>query len=302
MSILEIERLAGYKRSRFHSIFPDGMFRTLISAARLDAERDTASWRIVDCRFELANPGAGEHAYLDCHIADAVYAHLEHDLSGPVTAETGRHPLPDPDSLVAFFGRIGISGDTQVVAYDASGGAMAARLWWLLRWMGHERVAVLDGGWPAWQAIGGATEAGQNDVKSVVFPQRASLSEWVSTEGVLAAAGSIRLADARNPERFRGEVEPIDPVAGHIPGAVNLPFAGNLTEAGQFLSRDALRQRFVAAGLDDPAFVAHYCGSGVTACHNVLAMEHAGLPGSCLYAGSWSEWIRDPRRPVAIAD
>lgn len=274
------------------------MFRTLIRPDQLQECLDHPSWRIVDCRFDLADSTAGEKAWRESHIPGAVYAHLERDLSGPVTSETGRHPLPQADALVNTFGRLGIGGDTQVVAYDASGGAMAARLWWLARWMGHERVAVLDGGWPAWMAAGLPASSDDARVTPAHFPRRAPLTEPV-TANTIRQDLRLRLIDARTPERFRGDVEPIDAIAGHIPGAINLPFAGNLDESGRFLSVPALQHRFAESVAVPPGEVVHYCGSGVTACHNVLAMEHAGLPGSRLYAGSWSEWIRDPRRPVA---
>lgn len=274
------------------------MFRTLIRPDQLQECIDHPSWRVVDCRFDLADPEAGEKAWRESHVPGAVYAHLERDLSGPVTPESGRHPLPESAALVATFGRLGIDGDTQIVAYDASGGAMAARLWWLARWMGHERVAVLDGGWPAWLADELPTTSDRTRVAPAHFPRRAPLAEPV-TAAAIQRDSRVRPIDARAPERFRGDVEPIDPVAGHIPGAINLPFKENLDETGRFLSVPALQRRFAESIAVAPDEIVHYCGSGVTACHNMLAMEHAGLPGSRLYAGSWSEWIRDSRRPVA---
>ncbi|HEX7030041.1 MAG TPA: sulfurtransferase [Gammaproteobacteria bacterium] len=270
------------------------IYRTLISAETLDAHLADTNWRVVDCRFELSRPDAGEIAWRESHIPGSVYAHLERDLSGRIDPSTGRHPLPDPGVLADRLGEWGIGGETQVVAYDAAGGAMAAaRLWWLARWLGHERVAVLDGGWQAWLAGGFATDDAIPAPGSRTFPRRPALVEPLD-------AGAIRhgwhLIDARGAERFRGEVEPIDPVAGHIPGAANRPFSGNLDASGKFLAPEVLRERFGAVPAESTA---HYCGSGVTSCHNLLAMEHAGLSGSRLYAGSWSEWIRDPERPVA---
>lgn len=276
-------------------------FRTLIAPETLHAHLGREDWRLVDCRFDLADADAGERAWREAHVPGAVYAHLERDLSGPVTSRTGRHPLPDPDRLVQRLGEWGINPASQVVAYDASGGAMAARLWWLLRWLGHDAVAVLDGGWSAWRGAGFPVESALPSPSPTRFERRLSLNESIDTAAVLRAVegeSDWRLVDARAPERFRGEVEPIDPVAGHVPGAVNRPFAENLDARGRFLRPEILRERFatIASGRADR--VAHYCGSGVTACHNVLAMEYAGLGGSRLYAGSWSEWIRDPSHPV----
>lgn len=278
------------------------MHTTLIDADVLNAHLYEPGWRVVDCRFDLSNPQAGEVVFRGAHIPGAVYAHLERDLSAPIDTHTGRHPLPDPDRLAATFGTWGIGADTQVAAYDASGGAMAARLWWLLRSLGHEAVAVLDGGWQAWTAKGFATEAAVSPIRPAAFPRRSPLAESIGSSAMLRAVhgeADWRAVDARAAERFRGDAEPIDPVAGHIPGAVNRPFIQNLDASGRFLAPEMLRERFqnVAGGRADR--IVHYCGSGVTACHNVLAMEHAGLSGSRLYAGSWSEWIRDASRPVA---
>lgn len=277
------------------------MHTTLIDADVLHVHLREPGWLAVDCRFDLANPQAGEAAWREAHIPGAVYAHLERDLSAPIEAHTGRHPLPDPERLAEKFGAFGIGTGTQVVAYDASGGAMAARLWWLLRWLGHERVAVLNGGWQAWVAAGFDVENVNPAVQPATFARRPPLLETVSSEQMLRAVNGEadwRAVDARAAERFRGDIEPIDIVAGHIPGAINRPFSQNLDASGRFLAPEILRERFsgVAAGRADR--VAHYCGSGVTACHNLLAMEYAGLSGSRLYAGSWSEWIRDASRPV----
>jgi thiosulfate/3-mercaptopyruvate sulfurtransferase len=282
------------------------MFTTLIPPTDLHAQLDSV--RVVDCRFELAkpiglaNPNAGEVAYAASHIPGAVYAHLDRDLSSPITPVTGRHPLPNPHELAAKLGSWGIDSNTQVVAYDADAGMFAARLWWLLRWLGHERVAVLNGGFKAWQ------QAGLPVTSEIVAPAQKHFSGnprnelWVSAADVAARTHEPhwRVLDARAPERYRGEVEPIDSIAGHVPGAVNHPFALNLNASAQFLSADELRARYAqVSGGAPPNQVIAMCGSGVTACHNLLAMEVAGLHGAKLYAGSWSEWIRDPHRPIA---
>lgn len=270
-------------------------------AGRAGVKRPGPAWVICDCRFSLADPGAGERAYRAGHIPGARYVHLERDLSGPVTADSGRHPLPERAALAERFGAWGISVRTQVVAYDDSGGAIAARLWWLLRWLGHERVAVLDGGWERWREEGRPVSVEIPRPHPALFEVRPGLARTVSAAEVAAglARNEICLMDARSAERFRGEAESLDTVAGHVPGAVNRPYQDNLGPDGRFLPpaelRRALERR--TAGFP-PRQVVHMCGSGVTACHNLLAMEVAGLPGSGLYAGSWSEWIRDPARPV----
>ena len=272
------------------------VFTTLVSAAELAA---CGGARIVDCRFDLADPARGAAAYAAGHIPGAVYAHLDRDLSGPPLDDAGRHPLPRPAPLRALFGRLGIAAGQQVVCYDDMGGALAAaRLWWLLRYMGHTAVAVLDGGWQAWRAAGGATADDESRVAETAFEGEPRAAQRV----VLAEVPALRhaLVDARDPARFRGEVEPIDPRAGHIPGAANHPFRRNLDAGGNFLPPAALREAFVQSlGTLPTASTVHYCGSGVSACHNVLAQVHAGLPEPRLYAGSWSEWCRDPGRPAA---
>lgn len=278
---------------------------SLISAEQLAAQLGRPDWVLVDCRFQLGDPAAGARQYAVGHLPGAVYADLEKDLSGPVGPASGRHPLPEPAQLAERFGTWGISAATQVVAYDDGNGAMASRLWWLLRWLGHDQVAVLDGGIARWQASGLPMDAEPARPRSGSF-RPAPRTDWLIDGGTLArelAGGRHLLLDARAPERFRGEVEPIDPVAGHIPGARNHPFTRNLADDGRMLPPDVLRQRFSQAlGGRAAAEVVCYCGSGVTACHNLLAMELAGLPGARLYAGSWSEWIRDPARPVARDD
>lgn len=271
------------------------IYRTLIDAGTLAAYLDATDWRIVDCRFDLADPGAGREAWQAAHIPGAVYADLEKDLSGEPDPAAGRHPLPARDDLVEFCNELGISNDSQVVAYDDKGGAFAARLWWLLRWLGHERVAVLDGGWPAWKDEGLPVSNAPVPPPRGSFVAHEALVATASAEEILADLHheNLRLLDARSPERYSGEVEPIDAVAGHIPGAENRPFQDNLDAEGRFLSSKRLRERF-----EGPQDVVHYCGSGVTACHNLLAMEVAGLPSGRLYPGSWSGWISDETRPV----
>jgi thiosulfate/3-mercaptopyruvate sulfurtransferase len=276
-------------------------YTTLISTAALAARLSDPDWLVADCRFELADPKAGAWAWREGHIPGAIHADLERDLSAPVTAKTGRHPLPPVAEIEATFSRFGISGATQVVAYDAGGGAYAARLWWMLRWLGHDAVAVLDGGFAAWLAEGRpvtreATARGA--ARFVARPRPQMLCAAEEIPGLLARGGS--LIDVRGAERFRGEVEPLDTVAGHVPGAVNLPYLGNLGPDGRFLGPAALAARLrEVAGAGAGGGAVFMCGSGVTACQGLLALEAAGIAGGRLYAGSWSEWIRDPARPVA---
>jgi thiosulfate/3-mercaptopyruvate sulfurtransferase len=277
-----------------------------------------AGLAVVDCRFDLSEPRAGRRIYLQGHIPDARYADLNEDLSGPITPDSGRHPLPRPESFAATLARLGIANGIQVVAYDAANGAFAARLWWMLRAWGHPDVAVLDGGYPAWIAAGGAVASGavasaESPAPSAAEPGAAvsgthagvaTIEAWpvVTTAQVAALCSDPRrlLVDARAAERYLGVLEPVDTVAGHIPGAENHPFASNLAADGRFLSALQLRQRWQSRlRARQPSAVVAMCGSGVTACHNLLALEIAGLPGAKLYAGSWSEWIRDPNRPIA---
>lgn len=274
---------------------------TLVSPDLLNQNLDNPNWVLVDCRFSLANSGAGGYAYRHGHIPHARYAHLDNDLSSAITRFTGRHPLPGFTALAKKLGAWGIANDSQVVAYDDAGGAFAGRLWWLLRCMGHDKVAVLDGGIQHWQRLGFALTTTLPRPKPGTFRPYLNTAHWLNAQQVQTGLAKkvIRLIDARTPERYRGEQEPIDPVAGHIPGAVNRAFQLNLDKQGLFLSADSLRAQFKQLiGATAPEQVVHYCGSGVTACHNLLAMEHAGLTGSKLYAGSWSEWIRDKNRPV----
>jgi thiosulfate/3-mercaptopyruvate sulfurtransferase len=281
-------------------------FSTLISVEGLAQFINEPDWVVVDCRFSLDDPARGHCAYLENHIPGAVFTHIVEDLSGPVVpGQTGRHPLPEVDRLVAKFGAWGIGSQTQVVVYDDSGGAMAARLWWLLRWLGHETVAVLDGGYPAWVAAGQPVNPEIATSPPVIFTPNIQSQMLATTEDILRDFGDpgCKLVDSRDPERYRGEVEPIDPVAGHIPGAVNYPFAANIDSRGHTQLKQILRGRFETLfGFVPAERVTFYCGSGITAAHNVLAVAHAGLGMTRLYAGSWSEWIADPERPIAIGE
>ena len=274
----------------------------LVSAAALRTQLDSgAAPLLVDCGFDLADPAAGERAWAAAHLPGAFYLHLDRDLSGAKTGRNGRHPLPARADFAATIGRLGIGAQTAVVAYDRQGGPYAARLWWLLRWLGHEAVAVLDGGFEAWVAAGGGVEAAAPVARPAApYPERAAGVPLIAADALQAGLGTLRLMDARAPERFRGDVEPLDPVAGHIPGALNRFFKDNLGADGRFKPAATLRAEFEALlGRDAAARTVHQCGSGVTACHNLLAMEQAGLAGSSLYAGSWSEWCAEPARPVA---
>jgi thiosulfate/3-mercaptopyruvate sulfurtransferase len=257
---------------------------------------------IVDCRHDLARPDWGRQEFAAAHIAGAVFAHLDHDLSGPVTPHSGRHPLPDPAMLAAFLGAAGIDAHTHVVAYDQDRSMYAARLWWLLRWLGHERVSVLNGGLAAWRAAQLPLAATSAPRTAVRFIARPALVRSVTTAEVARelGAGDLLLLDARAPDRFAGQNETLDPVAGHVPGARNQPCAQNLAADGHLQPTAVLAQMWrTVLGATPPAQVVAMCGSGVTACHNLLAMQLAGLPGARLYAGSFSEWIRDPTRQVA---
>jgi thiosulfate/3-mercaptopyruvate sulfurtransferase len=276
-------------------------FRTLISTSVLAMHLEDDPVAIVDCRFKLGDESWGEQAYVAAHIPRALYAHLDRDLSGPKTGTNGRHPLPDPDALTRTFTRFGITSGVQVVAYDQDNGMFASRLWWMLRWLGHDAVAVLDGGFAKWTAEGRDTRSGTETraAQTFIAAPRPDLLATVDQVAALRADHNWRLVDARAPERFRGDVEPLDRVAGHIPGAVNHCYQTNLDAEGSFRSPEELRAHMQATLGDHPADrIVCYCGSGVTACHNLLALEHAGLTGARLYAGSWSEWSSDPARPV----
>lgn len=276
------------------------MYRTVIDAATLAQHLEDPDWVIVDCRFDLGDTAAGRRSYTQAHIPGAVYAHLDDDLSGPPVTDHGRHPLPTPAALTALFGRLGIDERKQVVAYDSLNGGIAARLWWMLRYMGHAATAVLDGGWAAWEAAGLPVRGGVEGHAPALFtghPRR----EWLVT--VDEVATRPLLIDSRDPQRYRGELEPIDPQPGHIPGAINHFFQDNWGAEGRYLPPEEIRARLTAVlGEITPEAATFYCGSGVTACANLLAMAHAGLGNGRLYAGSWSEWSSDPQRPIATGD
>jgi thiosulfate/3-mercaptopyruvate sulfurtransferase len=276
-------------------------FRTILSPQALQEHLGDASWRIFDCRHDLAQPDAGEQAYRIAHIPNAGFMHLDRDLSGVKRGNNGRHPLPDAAAFANLLAQRGVSNATQVIAYDDSGGMFAARLWWMLRWLGHEAVAVLDGGLSAWKRA--------SLPLTDVIPAMAPVSfQWRATEHAVDVAfvqahlndPAVQLIDARAPERFRGEQETIDPVAGHIPGALNRFIKENLDGDGCFKRPEQLREEFTQRLRARPnATPVCYCGSGAAACHHVLAMEIAGLRTAKLYVGSWSEWCSDPHRPIA---
>lgn len=280
------------------------MTMTLISAADLATHLGAADVRVFDVRHDLINHSAGREAYAAGHIPGARYLDHETELAAARTGRNGRHPLPERGQFGALMAAHGVTPETLVVAYDASGGMYAAHLWWMLRWLGHDRVAVLDGGWQAWQAAGlpTSTEAAAPVRAGAPVTPAAPLAGSVDAQAVLdnIAQPAFTVIDARAANRYRGEVEPMDPVAGHIPGALNRPNGQNLQADGRFKDAAQLREEFTAL-LDgrDPAAIVHQCGSGITACHNLLSMEIAGLAGSRLYPGSWSEWCSDPSRPVA---
>jgi thiosulfate/3-mercaptopyruvate sulfurtransferase len=281
----------------------DHSYDTLIDADTLRRKLGHPAWRIIDCRHDLLQREAGRQAYLQAHIAGAVFADLDRDLSGPKTPRSGRHPLPDPDRLAEALRRWGIDPDTQIIAYDASSGSFAGRLWWLARWLGHERVALLDGGWQAALKSSLTIESGEPGARPPGrFERSAAREQAVDADAVASArtdAGWL-IVDARAPDRYAGSNETIDPIGGHIPGAVNRFWQSNLAPDGRFKPAQQLRDEFTALMGGRPAgHVIAQCGSGVTACHNLLAMHRAGLSGARLYAGSWSQWIADPARPVA---
>jgi thiosulfate/3-mercaptopyruvate sulfurtransferase len=277
------------------------MHSTLVTCSALAASLGDRGLIVYDCRNDLVDREAGRRAYAAGHIPGARHVHLEEVLSGPITGRTGRHPLPDPELFSERMRALGLSAGRQVVAYDAAGGVMAARLWWMLRWLGHEPVAVLDGGWNAW--LGAKSPVSTETPAPARGDFGGSPQPWTVDAAYLQArlgAPDVVLVDARAADRFRGENETLDPVGGHIPGAHSRPFAENLTAAGAFKQPEALRAEFgrLLRGAE-PGHVVHQCGSGVSACHNLLAMEVAGMGGSRLYPGSWSEWCADPSRPIA---
>ncbi len=278
---------------------------TLISTEELENHLKDPNWAVVDCRFQLKDPDFGQRAYGQAHIPGAVYAHLDRDLSGPILpGRTGRHPLPAIEAAAGVFSAWGIKrGRTQVVAYDDQGGALAAaRLWWMLRWLGHDQVAVLDGGWQKWEKEGRPSRGGSETRPAQFFSPQPRPELAIEADAILRSIGNpdFRLLDARGADRYRGENETIDPVAGHIPGAVSAPYLYNLNPDGTFKPADELRRIYQSVLGNVPAAQsAVYCGSGVTAVHNILAMMHAGLGESRLYPGSWSEWITQPERPIS---
>lgn len=275
---------------------------TLVSAEELARHLDDPAWIVCDCRHDLADYESGRRAYNEAHIPGARFLHLDEDLSGPKTGTSGRHPLPHPRTFALRLGALGIDDKKQIVAYDATGGCYAARLWWMLRWIGHTRGAVLDGGWQAWCAAGLPVTAERPTPVATTYPLRHQPHLAVDAGFVAAhlADPDVAIVDARAADRFRGENETLDPVGGHIPGAVNRFFRMNLDESGRFKSPEQLKQEFAPVlGARPSQAIVHQCGSGVTACHNLLAMEHAGLGGSRLFPGSWSEWVSDRSRPIA---
>ncbi|MGH8695741.1 MAG: sulfurtransferase [Burkholderiales bacterium] len=277
------------------------MHTALVTTATLAARLDDPRWVVFDCRHDLARPDAGREAYLESHLPGARFMDMDEDLAGPLTGANGRHPLPGPAAFAAKLGAAGVGEDSQVVAYDAQGGTSAARLWWMLRWLGHDAVAVLDGGLGKWRR----EERPESAALPRIAPARFEPRVRPLAVDLEFVAGHLRdpamkLVDARSAERYRGEAEPIDPVAGHIPGSVNRFVGENLATGGVFKPAAQLRAEWQALLAGAPAEgVVHSCGSGVAACHNLLAMEVAGLSGSRLYPGSWSEWCADPRRSVA---
>ena len=287
---------------RVHEAEPRRGYETLIGAQTLAENIHRQDWVVVDCRFDLADTGKGERAYRQSHIPGARYAHLDRDLSGPVTAATGRHPLPDSEAFARWLGAQGIENRSQVVAYDDLGGSMAVRLWWLMRWLGHRRVAVLDGGFQAWRDAGLVMTADVPDPEPAVFRGVADQGMIVHADALMKQEAGRVLIDVRTAERFRGEAEPIDPVAGRIPGAVNVPWPENLGPDGRFLPPATLRGLYMQATGPEAEERVLMCGSGVTACFGILALEVAGIPGARLYAGSWSEWISDPDRPIMTGE
>lgn len=276
-------------------------YKTLVSSEILKQHINDSNWVVIDCRFSLADSESGAKAYRMGHIPNARYAHLNKDLSSTITDTSGRHPLPIFNLLAKKLGLWGITNKSQVIVYDDANGAFAGRLWWLLRCLGHESVAVLDGGINHWRQQGMSINTTLPSIKPKVFRTYLNTSCWLTAAQLSRglATRKIKLIDARTAERFRGELEPIDPVAGHIPHAINREFQLNLGRNGLFLSHDELQQQFMdLLGSHSPEQTVHMCGSGVTACHNLLAMEHAGLSGSKLYPGSWSEWITNRNRSI----
>jgi thiosulfate/3-mercaptopyruvate sulfurtransferase len=281
------------------------MFKTLIDPEMVASHMADDTWVAIDCRFDLADPSKGEQLYIESHIPGARYAHLDRDLSGEKTGKNGRHPLPTPDQMRERFGRLGIDSTKQVVVYDADSGMHASRLWWMLRFMGHDAVALLDGGFARWIREGRDVRGGAERWSKATFTG-VPRTDWLTDAAAVLERlddPEHALVDARAETRFRGENETLDPVAGHIPGAKNFFFQRNLHDDKTFKPASELRAEWQALlGPRPPEQVVMYCGSGVTACHNLLALEHAGLSGARLYPGSWSEWSADNSRPIATGD
>lgn len=275
---------------------------TLISCTDAQEQLNHPNTLFIDCRFDLMRPEHGYELYQQGHLPNAIYANLDRDLSSSITPNTGRHPLPNIEALVKIFSAWGIDNITQVIVYDDNIGMFASRLWWLLRWLGHDRVAVLDGGYQAWKEAGLPLTSHAPQIEPSQFQVELQKGWVIETNEIInKQTEGFLLLDARAPERFRGEVEPIDPVAGHIPLAVNYPLTYNI-DNGRFKTATELNMQLtIVLQQHDADKIIHYCGSGVSACHNILAMEHAGLHGSKLYPGSWSEWILDPARSVETA-
>lgn len=275
----------------------------LINAIELHAQLGDPALRLVDCRFSIADIERGRRAYAEAHLPGAIYAHLEHDLSGPIVpGGTGRHPMPEPDQFRAVLGKLGIHQGCRVVAYDDANGAHASRLWFMLRWLGHDQVQVLDGGIKTWLEAGFETTAEVPTITPCTFvgQLRGELVWDAETLWRESQAGRARVVDARERPRYLGEHEPIDKIAGRIPGAISKPFAENLDAQGRFLPAERLAERFHDLHPQPGHEVVVYCGSGVTAAHDLLAMAEAGIEGVKLYAGSWSDWIAPGNRPIAV--
>jgi len=279
-------------------------YQSIISVEDLNKNLNNSNWFIFDCRFLLKDPQGGLKKFQQGHIPGAQFADMDKDLASPITETSGRHPLPDPEVFISKLREWGVNNDAQIICYDDMSGAFAARMWWLLKWLGHNDVAVLDGGIDKWIASNYALETEVQSQTTSSFAATANDAMWVDINFVQQelAANNIKLLDARSSERYTGEDKKTDPVPGHVPGATSFPFAGNLNKQGMFLSAAELKQRFAAEFAEGQhGQVINMCGSGVTACHNLLAMSVAGLPMTRLYVGSWSEWIKDSNRPVSTA-
>ena len=277
------------------------MHTTLISTDVLAEHLVDLSWLIADCRYDLNDETWGRAHYETAHVPGAVFVNVAHHLAGPRTGTNGRHPLPESEEMAATFGRLGIADDVQVIAYDQEAGAFASRFWWMLRYLGHDAVAVLDGGFAKWTREGRPVRGGVETRRPAGFTPRLRTEMRVTADETLAHLGdpSVLLIDARSPDRYAGKPDPLDTIYGHIPGARNRYYRDNVSEAGTMRSGRELRTDFEKVLAGTPANqVVMYCGSGITACHNLLAMEHSGLHGARLFAGSWSEWESDPSRPV----